>query len=181
MKRIMRLHVAGMALLIVLLLSVVPSFVLAYYYPNSGSLYYDGASYADSYLKWDDPGPWQHSDPGYEHDLVAHKNYFRDCTSWTNLPNGYNDCPTAGVSEPSDMWSFSFGTFHARNIQAHTWYFGSWVFLIGWDPSTNFYLNGQENYHGFCSWDSIWCMKASRTHRLLQGQFHLGQSYYGVW
>jgi len=148
MKR--KLFVACVALLIVLFLSTKPS----------------GASYADSYLKWDNPGPWQHNDPGYEHDLVAHKNYFRDCTSWTNLPDGYNDCPTAGVFEPSDMW-----------------YLGNWVFLIGWDPSTDFYLNGQETYHGFCPWDSIWCMKASRTTSppLLQGQFHLGQSYYGSW
>lgn len=168
-------------IILLVLLAAIPSLVSAAYYPNQGDLYYDGASYADSYLKWDSPGPWQHSDPGYEHDLVAHKDYFQDCTSWTNLPNGYDDCPTAGVAEPSDMWSFSFGTFHANNIQSSNWYFGSWTFTILWDPSTDFSLNGQENYHGFCSWDSIWCMKAVDTEPLLQGQFQLGQSYYNSW
>ena len=65
-------YLAGIMLWIAIILSIAPFTVRAAYYPNTGDLYYDGASYADSHLKWDNPGPWRYSDPGYEHDLVAH-------------------------------------------------------------------------------------------------------------
>jgi len=177
-----RAYFRGIGIIAVILgMAVMVDVALASYYPNHGTLYYDGNSYADSWLLWDALGPWQHNDPGYEHDLAAKKYYFKGCTSWTNLPAGYDDCPTAGVSENGDMWSFTFGTFHAKRIQAGTWYFGFWSLERGTASTTHFYLNGQENYHGFCPWDSIWCMKASRTLHLLQGDFHLGGEYRGSW
>lgn len=164
---------------LVFLSSAIPSF--AAYYPNTGDLWYDGGYFADSYLLWSYTGPWSVNDPGYEHDLAIRNHYFTDCTSWTNLPNGYDDCPTAGVSEPSDLWTFSFGSFHAKNILASTWYYGSWNFSGGSSLSTDFYLNGQENYHQFCWWDSIWCMGGIRSTRLLSGWLNWGSSYYAVW
>jgi hypothetical protein len=153
----------------------------AAYFPNQGDLRYDGYFFADSYFLWDYPGQWATSDPGYEHDLGIRSYYFEDCTSWTNLPNGYNDCPTAGVSEPSDLWTFSFGSFHARNIGAWTWYYGAWNFSSGSALSTDFYLNGQENKKQFCWWDSIWCMGAVRTQPLRSGWLYWGEPYYTTW
>jgi hypothetical protein len=72
----------------------------AAYYPSSGYLYYAGAYYAESSLQWSSPGPWASGQPGYEHDLSLNDTYFNSCTSYTNLPNAYDDCPTAGVADP---------------------------------------------------------------------------------
>jgi hypothetical protein len=155
--------------------------ISATYYPDDGDLWYNGSYYADSYLKWNYPGGWSVSDPGYEHDFATSKNYFNKCTSWTNLPYGYNDCPTAGVSEPSSYWTFSFGSYHIKNVTAKKWYFGSWNFSGGYLLSSTFYLNGQENKHQFCWYDSIWCMGGTRSQRLTSGTLNWGSTLYRSW
>jgi len=106
---------------------------------------------------------------------------FNRCTSWTNLPYGYNDCPTAGVSEPSSFWTFSFGSYHIKNVTPYKWYFGSWNFSGGYLLSSTFYLNGQENSHQFCWWDSIWCMGGTRSQRLNSGTLNWGSTLYRSW
>ena len=151
------------------------------YYPDDGNLWYNGYYFADSYLRWNNPGGWSKSDPGYEHDFALRSHYFKACTTWTNLPSGYNDCPTAGVSEPSNLWTFSFGSFHVKNVTRGRWYYGSWNFSGGYSLSTDFYLNGQENYHQFCWWDSIWCMGGTRSRRLTSGWLNWGASLYRSW
>src|SRR6188474_3612797 len=106
----------------------------AAYYPDHGDLCYDGIFFADSLFVWNSPGPWRipspfniSDDPGYEHDFSVSNQFFTACTSWTNLPSAYDDCPTAGVSEPSSTWTFSFGSFHiASGVTANTTYYGSW-------------------------------------------------------
>ncbi|MHB1161653.1 MAG: hypothetical protein ACYC3V_15200, partial [Chloroflexota bacterium] len=100
------------ALLTALVTLAIPSPALAAYYPDRGDLYYNGGQFAESYFKWTDPGPWQKPDPGYEHDFAFDPGYLSACTSWTDLPYAYDDCPTAGYSEPSNLWTFSFGSFH---------------------------------------------------------------------
>jgi len=87
----------------------------------------------DSYIAWSNPGPWAADDPGYEHDLAVSPWYFDECSSWTNLPNGYDDCPTAGASESNeDIWVFSFGSYHVKNqLSPGYLYYGSWYFHEG--------------------------------------------------
>lgn len=87
----------------------------ATFYPNYGFLCYDGATYGYAYKYWTStPGPWTGNGPGYEHDLVLNNvTFFSGCNSWTNLPAGYDDCPTVGVLEDPGERVFSWGTFDA--------------------------------------------------------------------
>ncbi len=75
------------------------SITRAAYFPDNGALWYNGGVFADSYFSRTSPGPWAPGDPGYEHDFKIRSRYMRACTSWTSLPAGYDDCPTAGWSE----------------------------------------------------------------------------------
>lgn len=154
----------------------------ATYYPDDGDLWYDGYKYADSILIWNAPGGWSKSDSGYEHDFLTSPKYFTYCKTSSNLPNKYDDCPTAGVSESSsEYWAFSFGSYHAKNIKAKTAYWGVWYFSSGSDVITYFYLNGQEVYHQLCWWDSIWCMGGIRSVHLLEGLLYRTVPYYKKW
>ena len=86
-------------------------------YPNNGDLYYNGDVYADSYFKWFNVGDWERSNPAFEMDMTVVWNYFASCTTYNNLPQPhYDDCPTAGVSEPGSTTNFGFGTWEAQNI-----------------------------------------------------------------
>lgn len=152
------------------------------FYPDDGDLWYDGFYFADSYLTWNVPGGWSVSDPGYEHDFSIRSHYFTDCTTWTDLPSGYDDCPTAGWTEPSNLWTFSFGSFHSRNILAGREYYGSWNFSGGYSSSTDFRLTAQENYRQFCWWDSIWCMGSTGQYkRLTYGWMYWATQMYRIW
>ena len=163
------------------LLLLVSSVALAEYYPNSGSLYYDGFYYASSDIVWSDGWPWYSEYNGYEHDFAIRPNYLSSCTSWTTLPNGYDDCPTASA-EGGGFWAFAFGSYYGRDIVANQWYFGVWNFSNdGPDPSTPFFLSGQEVWHQFCPWDSPWCMNGIQSAGLLSGQLNWGQSYWNSW
>jgi len=154
---------------------------LPQWHPHVGSFWYNGQRFADSYLNWLNPGGWSVSDPGYEHDLVVRKTFFSSCTSYTNLPNGYDDCPTAGVLETNpDYYAFSFGSFHARNIQRQA-YYGSWNFSGGSASSTDYFLNSQEVAHLICPFDIILCMDGIRSQRLLKGKLRRGQPLNTCW
>lgn len=160
--------------------------VFAGRFPNTGTIYYDGYEYASSYLKWYNPGPWTAPvpDSGYEHDLAIPAYYFGACMSWTNFPSGYDDCPTAGVLEDDpQIWVFSFGTFHAPQIQTNYWYWGSWSFDWRMGNSARFNLRGQEVYRKFCPWYNIWCMGGvpGGVQTLKSGTFQRGMTYLGGW
>lgn len=133
-------------------------------HPNEGDLLYDGESYFDAYMLWDDP-TWTTSEPGYEHDLKITKGYFADCTSWTSLPDGYDDCPTSGVRDPAGKEIFGFGSFDANRINANTEYYGAWSFTGGPNGIGHASLHWQEVEHQavcdtiFGKIDSIWCME----------------------
>lgn len=143
----------------------------ATFYPNQGDIYYNGLFYKDSYFLFAAP-VWSVTSPGYEHDLWVHNNqYFPStCTSMTNLPNAYDDCPTAGTLDPNGP-VFSFGTFNANNIVAHNWYFGAWQWTQH-NPAittTGFNLQGQENKNNCFGIPTIWCMFATQTQNLVTG------------
>ncbi len=154
---------------IVALISLViafPGHGWAHFYPNDGNLYYNGYRFADSCMKWSnpgDPGPWSVSNPGYEHDLILLDTYVDDCTTWTNLPDGYDDCPTAGIQDTPPYTAFSFGSFDAEQIQPNTWYYGSWSFSGGTGPYTTVSLKGQEVHHEFCPFDLVGCMNGVQS------------------
>jgi hypothetical protein len=140
------------------------------YYPDDGDFLYDGEDYADSYMTWNDPG-WSVDDPGYEHDLRVDVDYFGHCSTWTNLPDPYDDCPTAGVFDPSGDIILSFGFFHSDGIDAGKQYYGAWSFTRGTAEVTDFDLIGQEvqRRSSACVIDTIWCMQRVQDRNVLSG------------
>lgn len=145
----------------------------ATFYPTQGSLYYNGGYYMNAMFLWGVP-VWSVANPGYEHDLWIHNPRFftSTCTTMTNLPDGYDDCPTAGIADPSGP-VFSFGTYSANRINANHWYIGAWSWTSH-DSSmaqTSFTLQGQENTNICGGVKSIWCMNATQTSNLISGYY----------
>ena len=166
-----------------LLLILGSAAVNATYYPSAGWLYYNGQFYLASYMLWDSPGPWTSPEPGYEHDLHVHDpNFFTSqCTTFSNLPDSYDDCPTAGIFDPNGP-VFSFGSFDAELITANNWYFGAWQFTShGSAASSPFTLIGQEN-ESRCPFglESIWCMFSNNSQPLLSG-LYMNWGGYPTW
>ena len=143
------------------------------YYPSDGDIFYTGTNVVEyNIIQWDLPGDWSVEKPGYEHDLVTKSDYFTGCYSSSNLPDWYDDCPTACISEAEeDYCAFSLGTYNALLIEPEYPYTG-WIQLIrGPANSTDFYLNAQEVFHSPkcfefmnryiclpCPFDNPWCM-----------------------
>ncbi len=143
------------------------------YFPNEGDIEYTGTTVVRyNLIQWNNPGDWSVDMPGYEHDLVAKRDYFTECRSYSDLPNWYDDCPTACVSEGSgDYCAFSFGTYNALLIEPEFPYWGRVNLTRGSAVSTNFRLNAQEVFHSPkcfellnrwicipCPFDTSWCM-----------------------
>lgn len=175
-------------------------------FPNEGSIKYDGNSFAQAFFYWHNVGGWKSTKvfydpsgipitqprPGLEFDIaLSIGTYFDNCTTWTNLPfRNYDDCPTAGVSEPSGSGkNFGLGTFDAYNIKNNTWYRGDWNFTGGSVNAldTNFNLTWQEVERNLCGYgpDNIWCMGgvpgSGNAGSLRSGYWRDGTSYYGKW
>ena len=149
------------------------NFPISTYFPNEGRLYYSGNTAVRSDgLIWYLPGDWSVDRAGYEHDLVARNDYFTSCSSWSDLPNWYDDCETSCVSETSGNYcAFSFGTYNATLIEAGWPYTGIWTMTRGSANYTDFRLNSQEVFHSpvcfkflnrwvciLCPFDNPWCM-----------------------
>ena len=155
----------------------------ASYLPSEGDLYYNGGVFADAFLKWGRP-QWTHTDrcheaitrcSTYEHDLTVDLSWFMSltprttlllriakqrrtgyCTTWSNLPYWYDDCPTAGIpssysgGSTDDIAEMSFGTFRANAIATNRYYYGSWTIRghqAGASNSATVRLHGQEGYY----------------------------------
>lgn len=143
------------------------------YFPSDGTIFYTGTNVVDyDVIQWDFPGDWSVNKPGYEHDLVAKREYFTSCYSNNSLPEGYDDCETACISEiTGEYCAFSFGTYNALLIEPGFPYTG-WIQLTrGSLNSTDFRLNAQEVFHAPkcfeflnrwvclpCPFDTPWCM-----------------------
>ena len=157
--------------------------------PNAGDLYYNGSNFADGFVRWDNPSWVQSAqcqdDPlkcsTYEHDLKLEWkasggwfDYTRSgetgrypfnpftapfCTAWSDLPMGFDDCPTAGVLAAPDLVELSFGTFKASLIEGGHDYYGFWVFKNqrGAGSTTEVKLYGQEGKYGRGRWENIHC------------------------
>jgi hypothetical protein len=124
------------------------------------TLYYDGNAYADSDFKWHALGDWKTRDRGLELDLQMPKRFYESCTSWTNMPNGYSDCSTAGVSDPSTTVNMGVGSYTAELVRVGTTYRAQWDMSGGWanDTGTAVKLGWQEVYRYFCPEYNVWCM-----------------------
>lgn len=154
----------------------------AYFYPNWDDFYHNGYSYVRSHMLWLTLGPFQKSDPGYEHDLNIYPTYYSSCSSWTNLPDSYDDCSTAGIQDGT-YHAFSFGTYDAKEIDTYRWYLGSWSFSGGRGAAeTPIELYGQETWHDFCPLDFPWCMNGVQSSpRLVWGRLVRGIPDYIYW
>lgn len=128
------------------------------FYPNRGDLYYDGEYYADSFFGWTEP-EWMYTYAGFEMDLSLDEFYFDSCTSWTDLPDPYDDCPTAGYSDPEGKKNFGIGSFAAESILpiSQKTYVGRWYFAGGYGISTHVNVTAQEVSRTLCPEKSIWC------------------------
>lgn len=136
------------------------------YYPVTGDLLYDGQLFADSYFRWDTPGTWQTAYPGYEHDLILESDFISACTSYTDMPYGYDDCPTAGKDENPDQYAFAFGSYHGHALSAYQYYMGGWRLAGGSTMEGLMRLRGQETKHGWwcgMAFDYHWCRNNHRT------------------
>jgi hypothetical protein len=142
--------------------------------PGEGSFYFNGYHYADSYFKWLNltgqwkNGVWVDEDPNFEMDIVMSEFFNQSCTGWTDLPFGYDDCPTAGILEGGTTWSFGIGTFHLKKIVVDWMYVATWSFRNTRQSNTAITrLNIQHGWN-FCPGrpDTIWCMQANFTHTI---------------
>jgi hypothetical protein len=154
------------------------------YYPQHGDLYYDGWSFADSYFSWAGiPGPWSYPHSGYEHDLAINPQYIYACSTWTNLPHAYDDCPTAGVDEEGGLRVFSFGSYRAVEINgAYRRYYGQWNLTLPQFYFGYYRLNSQEVARTLCNATTIWCMNGVRSvNRLPTGYMIRGTPFLHYW
>ena len=162
---------------------VTPGDATGSYLPNAGDLYYNGGNFADAFLRWDNP-KWVDGDgcgdvplgvrdihcSTYEHDLELNRSWFQAlnpipgarefCTTWSDIPLFYDDCPTAGTLETEDKIVLSFGTFKANLIDAGQEYYGYWIFHHQTSRTSNFktpvrLLSEEGRYRG-CA--TIWCI-----------------------
>jgi hypothetical protein len=157
--------------------------------PGDGDLWFDGYYFADSYMRWlnlngvYNDGWFPDPDPNFEMDIVMNQWFNKSCTSWTDLPAGYDDCPTAGVSEPSTAWSFGIGTYHLKRVIVNGWYYASWRFRN--TRSVNTSLAGLNIQQGgnFCTGkpETIWCQGALQTYRIFSFTAIHGVSFYKSW
>ena len=152
--------------------------------PGWGDLWFDGYYYADSYMQWLNlAGYFGDPDPNFEMDLVMNRWFNSSCTTWTDLPSGYDDCPTAGVDEPGNDWSFGIGTYHLKTVRVGTWYYGSWSFRNTRSANTSLSrLNIQQGWN-FCpvKLETIWCQQALETYPLFDFTAIHGVPFYQSW
>lgn len=133
---------------------------------------------------------------GFELDLVIRSDYFESCVSENSFDSGYDDCPTAGVSEDTNQWSFGCGTYQGIQFsipqgssQKHR-HLCEFTFQQSPDValSTDVGINAQISTHQICPADSIWCMDSEATERLNDSShgsskyyINYGNSYNDVW
>lgn len=164
--------------LVGLAIASIATTVEAKYYPNTGQLCgrvtSSNLTTMTSTMLWEVNGPWIKNIPGYEHDIKIERGFYQSCTSTTTLPSGYDDCRTAGVSEPNaNILAYGFGSYYSKSITTNVVYRGTWLFTGPTTPQmTRFTLTGQEVSHEICPFDLPECMDSvlGRTKELIRFQ-----------
>jgi len=153
-------------------------------YPHVGDFYHDGNGYADS-LQWTHTpyGGYKSAMPGYEFSFSIDNWFYDACTSWTNLPMPYDDCPTAGVGEPTGVeYTFGVGTYDAKRMTSSgTTYEHRFYLSGGVTDVTGVNIGWQEVEKYFCSTNSIWCMNGVGGGSFAKTQMRYGPSDYISW
>lgn len=155
----------------------------AHFFPDDGDLYYDGSHYADSWFSWVNPGNWTFTYAGYESDISLDETYFDSCTSWTDLPDPYDDCPTAGVDDPAGKKNFGIGSFAAESIQPQSVkvYTGQWRFSGGSGIRSHVNYGAQEVSRTLCPWKDIWCYNGVKGTSLKETDWNYAEESYVEW
>jgi hypothetical protein len=118
-------------------------------YPNEGTLFYDGtrswvpndpndlsaggeyryANFADAKrMYWYNPDPSACRDQcTLELDISLREAYYEGCSAYSDIENSYDDCATAGVSDPAGRRNFGYGVFNASQLTYRP-YFITWLF-----------------------------------------------------
>ena len=139
----------------------------------------------DLKLEWKSSGGWFRLGRNPVYGRLSHlwqKNYSPFCTAWSDLPVGYDDCPTAGVGtdQEPDIVELSFGTFKAPKIERGREYYGFWIFYNqrGMGSTTEVGLYGQEgkytrgvdyNYHcPSIRAEDAWCVGGRKDGSILE-------------
>ena len=173
-------------------------------------LYYNGGDFADAFMRWDNP-KWERDVDymdcarvitdcaTYEHDLELNRNWFqlvaaipyaRDfCTTWSDLPDYYDDCPTADVPDwGNDSLILSFGTHKAPDIEHGRDYYGFWRFhhLSSVISRTSVRLLGQEGEYRSddpcgTTQKSIWCIFGEHQRSIVETNWARGTPNYVIY
>ncbi len=88
------------------------------------------------------------------------------CTTWSNLPEHYDDCNTAGVNSAEVFIQLSFGTYKAPDIESGLDYYGFWRFKNQrrTGSTTGVKLYGQEGMYGRGTWKNYRCLVIVANH-----------------
>jgi len=153
-------------------------------YAHVGDLFHNGTTYADS-IFWNHTsyGGYRSSSPGYELSFSVSRNIYDACTSWSNLPAFYDDCPTAGTAEPEGVaYTFGVGSYNAKLMTSSgTTYEARFNLTGGTVPSAAVNVGWQEVSHQLCWWDSPWCMAGVWGGSFKETTWNYGQESYISW
>ena len=83
------------------------------------------------------------------------------CTSWSTLPEPYDDCPTSGVSEPKGQISHGIGSWKASSVSKSRTYWG-YIYIDPWPSSDRSLIRRDGD-----NWD--WSLNWSRQEHALPG------------
>ncbi len=79
------------------------------------------------------------------------------CTSYSTLPEYYDDCPTSGISEPSGKLSHGVGSWNASSVSSSTTYW-AWIYIT---PKVNSLL--RRNSGDPFDWSLNWSKQEHAT------------------
>ncbi len=158
--------------------SALPTADAPQWYPTQGQFFYDGARYFSVDASWANPGAWPTLNGlALEIDLTLSSAFFLNapglgCVSWTTLPGGYDDCPTAGTLDGIKSWTYSVGSNKPLSILAGTTYHSEWAFWgLPAASSSDVIVGAQQNHNASCPWTDkwwdIWCMESGPTVHLI--------------
>jgi hypothetical protein len=128
---------------------------------------------------WHAVGGFITSDAAVEIDVNVAETFFDTCSTMSDLPEAYDDCPTAGVfeSDPTRQ-SFGLGTFNARNVQPAVWYRSQWDFRGGnlYSTTVNQTWGEVERQYTSCDRYDIWCYEQRQGGSLQKTNWAWGNS-----
>jgi hypothetical protein len=132
-------------------------------WPHTGSMWYDGENYLDYQFVWHSLPNWHFYPNAFEMNTSFEWSFAEGCSAWTDLPEGYDDCSTAGTSEQDPMvWAAGFGSYNAWAIQHNRTYYGSMWLALTWNAyGSSFGTYAQELWNNCRIWgypDSPWCI-----------------------